>query len=289
MDTARIREGIRKMRFSTILDRWDSGEMTQETAAELLGMSVRSFQRWRERYEADGEAGLVDRRGGPSPRRAPQEELERMLGLYRDNYADFTVKHFHEQMQKRHDYTLGYTVTKSHLHRAGLVRPAPKRSAHRKKRPRRPMRGMMLHQDGSSRHAWIEGLPAMDLIVTMDDATSEIYSMILVEEEGSASTFEALREVIGEHGLFCSLYTDRGSHYFHTPEAGGKVSSTVETQVGRALAHLGIEHIGACSPQAPLRQAQGTLRTAVRHPAGPPAQRSCGSPTCAASRRPTPG
>ena len=271
MDTARIREGIRKMRFSTILDRWDSGEMTQETAAELLGMSVRSFQRWRERYEADGEAGLVDRRGGPSPRRAPQEELERMLGLYRDKYADFTVKHFHEQMQKRHDYTLGYTVTQSHLHRAGLVRPAPKRSARRKKRPRRPMRGMMLHQDGS-RHAWIEGLPAMDLIVTMDDATSEIYSMILVEEEGSASTFEALREVIGEHGLFCSLYTDRGSHYFHTPEAGGKVSSTVETQVGRALAHLGIEHIGACSPQAPLRQAQETLRTAVRHPAGPPAQ-----------------
>ena len=229
-------------------------------------MSVRSFQRWRERYEADGEAGLVDRRGGPSPRRAPQEELERMLGLYRDKYADFTVKHFHEQMQKRHDYTLGYTVTKSHLHRAGLVRPAPKRSAHRKKRPRRPMRGMMLHQDGS-RHAWIEGLPAMDLIVTMDDATSEIYSMILVEEEGTASTFEALREVIGEHGLFCSLYTDRGSHYFHTPEAGGKVSSTVEDAgrpspgPSRDRAHRRLFAAGA-----------RTLRAAVRHPAGPPAQ-----------------
>ena len=111
MDTARIREGIRKMRFSTILDRWDSGEMTQETAAELLGMSVRSFQRWRERYEADGEAGLVDRRGGPSPRRSPREEVERMLGLYRDKYADFTVQHFHEQLTKRHNYTLGYTVT----------------------------------------------------------------------------------------------------------------------------------------------------------------------------------
>ena len=180
MDVARIREGIRKMRFSTILDRWDAGEMTQETAAELLGMSVRSFQRWRDRYEAGGEAGLVDRRGGPSPRRSPQEEVERMLGLYRDKYADFTVQHFHEQMQKRHNYTLGYTVTKLVLHRAGLVRPAPKRSAHRKKRPRRPMRGMMLHQDGS-RHVWIEGLPALDLIVTMDDATSEIYAMILVE------------------------------------------------------------------------------------------------------------
>jgi hypothetical protein len=144
---------------------------------------------------------------------------------------------------------LGYTVTKLALHAAGLVRKAPKRSAHRKKRPRRPLRGMLLHQDGS-RHVWIEGLPAMDLIVTMDDATSEIYSMFLVEEEGTASTFKALREVIGERGLFCALYTDRGSHYFHTPKAGEKVSKTQQTQVGRALAHLGIEHIAAYSPQA---------------------------------------
>ena len=106
MDVARIREGIRKMRFSTILDRWDLGEMTQDTAAELLGMSVRSFQRWKDRYEAEGEAGLVDRRGGLSPRRSPQEEVERMLGLYRDKYTDFTVKHFHEQLRKRHNYTI---------------------------------------------------------------------------------------------------------------------------------------------------------------------------------------
>lgn len=249
MDVARIREGIRKMRFSCVFDRWEAGEIGQEAAAELLGMSVRSFQRWKDRYEASGEAGLVDQRGGPSRRRAAQEELERMLGLYRDKYADFTVKHFHEQLTKRHGYKLGYTVTKLALHRAGLVKVAPKRSAHRKKRPRRPMRGMMLHQDGS-RHVWIEGLPALDLIVTMDDATSEVYSMFLVTEEGTASTFKALREVIGERGLFCALYTDRGSHYFHTPEAGGKVSRTQLTQVGRALAHLGIEHIAAYSPQA---------------------------------------
>src|SRR5438034_886902 len=124
-----------------------------------------------------------------SPRRAPEEELERMLGLFRDKYADFTVKHFHEQLQKRHGYVLGYTVTKHALHAAGLVRKAPKRSAHRKKRPRRPLPGMLLHQDGS-RHPWIEGLPAMDLIVTLDDATTEIYSMLLVEEEGTASTFQ---------------------------------------------------------------------------------------------------
>ena len=170
--------------------------LTQEAASEFLGVSVRTFQRWAERYEAEGDDGLVDRRlGRRSPRRAPEEELERMLGLYRDKYADFTVKHFHEQLQKRHGYVLGYTVTKLALQAAGLVRKAPKRSAHRKKRPRRPLPGMLLHQDGS-RHAWIEGLPAMDLIVTLDDATSEIYSML--EEEGTASTFQTLGEVIGE-------------------------------------------------------------------------------------------
>src|SRR3984885_7333462 len=235
MGTASIHEGVRRMRFSDLLDRTEAKELTQETASELLGINVRTFQRWAERYEAEGDDGLIDRRmGRRSPRRAPDEELERMLGLFRDKYADFTVKHFHEQLQKRHGYVLGYTVTKLALHAAGLVRKAPKRSAHRKKRPRRPLPGMLLHQDGS-RHAWIEGLPAMDLIVTMDDATSEIYSMLLVEEEGTASTFQALGEVIGERGLFCALYTDRGSHYFYTPKAGEKVSKTQQTQVGRAL------------------------------------------------------
>ena len=152
------------MRFSDLLEQTESKALTQEAASECLGVSVRTFQRWSERYEAEGDDGLVGRRmGRRSPRRAPEEELERMLGLYRDNYADFTVKHFHEQLQKRHGYVLGYTVTKLALHASGLVRKAPKRSAHRKKRPRRPLLGMMLHQDGS-RHVWLEGLPAMDLI-----------------------------------------------------------------------------------------------------------------------------
>jgi len=178
MGTASIHEGVRRMRFSDLLDRTEAKELTQAAAAELLGINVRTFQRWAERYEAEGDDGLVDlRMGRRSPRRAPEEELERMLGLFRDKYADFTVKHFHEQLQKRHGYVLGYTVTKLALHAAGLVRKAPKRSAHRKKRPRRPLPGMLLHQDGS-RHPWIEDLPAMDLIVTLDDATSEIYSML---------------------------------------------------------------------------------------------------------------
>jgi transposase len=166
MGTAPIHEGVRRMRFSSLLERQERSEITQEEAAEMLGVHVRTFQRWAARYEDEGEAGLADRRlGRPSPKRAPREELERMLGLYRDKYADFTVKHFHEQLMKRHDYKLGYTVTKLNLHTAGLVKPARGRSAHRKKRQRRPLRGMMLHQDGS-RHVWIEGHPPMDLIVT---------------------------------------------------------------------------------------------------------------------------
>lgn len=262
MGTASIHEGVRRMRFSSLLERTEAKELTQEAAAEMLGINVRTFQRWAVRYEAEGDDGLVDRRmGRRSPKRAPAEELERMLGLYRDKYADFTVKHFHEQLVKRHNYVLGYTVTKLALHTTGLVRKAPKRSAHRKKRPRRPMRGMLLHQDGS-RHVWIEGLPALDLIVTLDDATAEIYSAFLVAEEGTASTFHALREVISEHGLFCSFYTDRGSHYFYTPKAGEKVSKAQLTQVGRALSHLGIEHIAAYSPQARGRSERvfGTLQ-----------------------------
>ena len=219
-------------------------------AAELLGISERTFRRWRDRHREAGSAGLADRRLAPSLRRASVVEIERMLGLYRDLYRGFTVKHFHEQLLKRHNYTLGYTVTKLHLHREGLVHQAKKRSAHRKKRPRRPMVGMMLHQDAST-HAWLPGdARKYDLVVTMEDATSALYSAFLVDEEGTASSFRGLCDVVARHGLFCSLYTDRGSHYFFTPEAGGKVSKTVLTQVGRALNQLGIDHIAAYSPQA---------------------------------------
>ena len=239
------------MRFEALLDRHERGELSQVEAAELLGMSERTFRRQRDRFREEGDEGLRDRRlGKPSSRRAAVAEIERMLGLYRDEYADFTMKHFHEQLGKRHNYKLGYTVTRLALQAAGLVRPAPRRSAHRKKRPRRPMPGMMLHQDGS-RFAWLPGdARQYDLIVTLDDATNEICSIFLVAEEGTASSFRALAEVIERKGLFCALYTDRGSHYFHTPTAGGKVSRRQLTQVGRALAQLGIEHIAAYSPEA---------------------------------------
>jgi transposase len=250
MDRARIHEEIRRMRFEDVLGRSERSELSQIEAADLLGISERTFRRWRDRHRESGFEGLSDRRLAPSLRRAPAAEIERMLGLYRDLYRGFTVKHFHEHLLKRHNYVLGYTVTKLHLHRAGLVQAAQKRSAHRKKRPRRPMVGMMLHQDAST-HAWLPGDERKyDLVVTMEDATSALYSAFLVDEEGTASSFRGLREVVGKHGLFCSLYSDRGSHYFFTPEAGGKVSKTVLTQVGRALSQLGIEHIAAYSPQA---------------------------------------
>ena len=191
MNRAAFHEGLRRMRFANVLDRHEGGEITQLEAAEMLGINERTFRRWRDRFDEEGVAGLADRRlGQPSLKRAPVAEIERMLGLFETKYADFTVKHFHEQLVRRHSYKLGYTVTKVHLHRAGLVRPAVNRSAHRKKRPRRPLVGMMLHQDGS-RHAWLEGQAPLDLIVTLDDATGAIYSAFLVDEEGTASTFRA--------------------------------------------------------------------------------------------------
>jgi len=161
---------------------------------------------------------------------------------YRTRYWDFTVKHFHEALQAEHGFSLGYTWTKMVLQSRGLVAIAPRRSAHRKKRPRRPLPGMMLFQDGSP-HEWLVGQAPLDLIVTLDDATSAIYSIFLVEEEGTASSFRGLDEVISRHGLFCSFYTDRGSHYFTTPKAGGKVDKQQLTQVGRALGgERGLNH-----------------------------------------------
>jgi transposase len=238
------------MRFEALLARQESGELSQAEAGEMLGVTERTFRRWRDRLRDDGVEGLIDRRlGRVSGRRAALAEVERMLGLYVEQYSDFTIKHFHEQMVKRHGYKLGYTVTRLSLQAAGLVRPAPRRSVHRKKRARRPLPGMMLHQD-ASRFPWLGGEVQHDLVVTLDDATSGIYSAFLVAEEGTASTMRGLGEVIARHGLFCELYTDRGSHYFYTPKAGEPVSRRVPTQVGRALAQLGIGHIAAYSPEA---------------------------------------
>ncbi len=258
-------------------------------------MSERTFRRWTRRYEEAGEAGLLDGRlGKASGRRVPADRAEQVERLYRERYQGFTVKHFHEHLIRDHGFGWGYTWLKLHLQWAGVVAKAPRKGSHRRKRERRPLPGMMLHQDGS-RHAWLEGEPPLDLIVTMDDATVAIYSAFLVEEEGTASTFRGLNEVFSQHGLPMSLYTDRGAHYFHTPKAGGEIDRSHPTQVGRALEQLGVEHIGAYSPHSPSRDGRpsgrplleavqsvrsGRCRTGCR--------RNSGSPESPRSRRPTP-
>ncbi len=252
------------LRFEEALERYRKRRLTADEAGEVLGMSGRHFRRMVVRYDEEGVEGLRDRRlGRRSPRRAPAGELTRMQILYQERYRDFTVKHFHEQLQKRHDYKLGYTVTRLALQASGLAVKAKRRGTHRKKRERRPLPGMLLFQDGST-HRWIAGLDHdLDLVVTLDDATGAIYSAILVAQEGTMSSFLGLSHTIAEKGLFRAFYTDRGSHYFFTPRAGGKVDKSKLTQVGRALGQLGITHIPSYSPEARGRMERvfGTLQS----------------------------
>jgi transposase len=249
-------------KFLDVFGRWEQRELTQAEAAEILGRSERQFRRYIDLYESDGLDGLRDGRlGKPSPKAVPKEAEEAILALYRNAYRGWNVKHFHEHVVRHHNYNLSYSCLKGRLQGAGLVQVETRKGGHRKKRERRPCAGMMLHQDGS-REVWLEGQPALDLIVTMDDATSEIYSAFLVEEEGTMSTFQGLLEVMSEHGVPSTFYTDRGSHYFFTPEVGGKVDKVNVTQVGRALAQLGVVHIPAYSPEARGRSERmfGTLQ-----------------------------
>jgi transposase len=250
MNRAAWLQDRRMQKFRDVLSRWERGDLSMMEAGELLGMSERQFRRYRGRYEDEGVAGLADGRlGKPSPKRVPGRDARLMLELYRTAYRGWNVQHFHEHLVRDHDFRWGYTWVKTQLHTAGLVERARKRGAHRRKRERKPCEGMMLHQDGSTA-VWLAGRPPLDLIVTMDDATSTTYSAFLVEQEGTTSTLRALLEVFGAKGLPLSLYTDRGSHYFVTPNAGEAVDKGQLTQVGRALDRLGIEHIAAYSPQA---------------------------------------
>lgn len=263
MRRTEVLQGLREMKFLEVHDRFRRGGLSAMDAAEWLGVSERTFLRWRGRFDAEGAAGLLDRRlGKVSPHRIAADEVERLVSLYRERYAGWSVQHFHERAVEQHGFTASYGWTKSVLHASGLVRAAPKRGAHRKKRPRKPVPGLMLHQDGS-RHLWLPALGRqIDLIVTLDDATSEIYSAFLVDEEGTWSSFQGIRDVITRRGLFCSFYSDRGSHYFYTPVAGEPVSKTVLTEFGRALQQLDIRHIGAYSPEARGRSERmfGTLQ-----------------------------
>jgi transposase len=237
------------MRFEEAYTGWQARRLTQGEAARLLGVHERTFRRYIDRYQDNGLDGLIDKRlAQVSHRRAPVDEVTRLEALYRERYDGWNVKHFYSFYRRRHDGQRSYTWVKNRLQAAELVQRAEGRGKHRKRRERAPLPGMMLHQDGST-HQWVPGR-YWDLIVTMDDATNEHYSMFFVDEEGTASSFRGVHDTIVAKGLFCSVYTDRGSHYWYTPEAGGKVDKTRLTQFGRALAQLGIEHIPAYSPEA---------------------------------------
>jgi transposase len=243
------------MRFEELYERRQRRELTMADAADMFGVTERTFRRWSGRYEAEGAEGLQDRRlGRASARAVPVDEALQMVTWYETRYTGWTVKHFHERWQQEHGGTRAYTWTKQTLQAAGHVARAPRRGAHRKKRPRKPLPGMMLHQDGST-HEWVPGCQ-WDLIVTLDDATTEIYSAFFVEEEGTLSSLRGLQEVMETQGLFSSLYTDRGSHYWLTEEAGGKVDKIRLTQGHRALQQVGVTLIPAYSPEARGRSAR---------------------------------
>jgi transposase len=236
------------MRFEEAYGVWTEGRLTQEEAARILGVCDRTFRRYIHRYEEDGMEGLLDKRlTQASFRCAPADEVISLTRQYEGRYRGWNVKHFHA-WYRRDGGQRSYTWVKNTLQSGGLVRKGKKKGAHRKRRDPSPLPGMMLHQDGSA-HAWVPG-KKWDLIVTMDDATGEHYSMFFVQEEGTSSSFQGVREVILQRGLFSSLYTDRGSHYWYTPEAGARVSKGQLTQFGRAMRQLGIEMIAAYSPQA---------------------------------------
>ena len=240
----------RAMKLHEVLLRATTGKIKWWQAAELMGISARQMRRWRKRLEEQGPKSLLDRRRGtPSCRRVPKAKAEQVLALYRDKYFDLNVRHFHEKLVEDHQIGLSYTWVKQALQTAGLVKRKAKRGVHRKRRERRPLPGMMLHIDGSD-HQWFQDERRHDLIVILDDATSEIYYAQLAPEETTFTVMAGLRAVIERKGLFCSLYSDRGAHFWRTPKSGGKVNYERPTQVGRAMKELGVQMIPSYSPQA---------------------------------------
>jgi transposase len=240
----------RAMKLQDVLLKAMAKKISWMSAAEIAGITDRTMRRIRERYQKFGYTGLFDQRKGKrSIHRIPLETAEEVLRLYKETYFDLNMRHFHEKLRDEHKIVVSYTWVQQALQGAGLVAKRRKRGPHRRRRPRRPMPGMLLHIDGS-KHRWLNDDRWYDLIVILDDATSEIYYAQLVEEESTRTVMAGLREVIGTRGLFCSLYSDRGSHFFVTMKEGEKVDKHRLTQVGRAMKELGIQMIAAYSPQA---------------------------------------
>lgn len=224
------------MRFEELYQSRTEKKLTVEEAADILGISDRTFRRWCRRYEAQGAQGMYDRRLDKVAHNcAAVDEVIELTTLLETHYCQFNVTHFYDHYRDEHCGQRSYTWVKKCLQDNGLIQKAKKRGAHRRKRERRPLKGMMLHQD-ASRHEWVPG-EQWDLVVTLDDADNEIYSAFFVDEEGTQSSFEGIQEVIENQGLFCSLYTDRGSNYWTTKKAAEKADKASETQVARAIRH----------------------------------------------------
>lgn len=266
----------RAMKVHEVLMQALNGRQPWIHVAEVLGVSARTVRRLRARYEKHGFTGLYDHRHHtPSPRAVPVAEVQRLLKLYRDRYGPrdgypgFNVRHFYHVARREHGITVSYSFVKKALQAAGLVAKRRARGRHRRRRPPRPCFGELLHLDGS-RHVWLALVPdlMLTLIAVVDDATKQLlYAQLQEDGEGEslAAIMTALREVLETHGIPGALYTDRAGWAVHTPTSGSAPDRTRLTQVGRALARLGIEHILGFSPQARGRseRANGTLQGRV--------------------------
>jgi hypothetical protein len=249
MSRTRCVQETRKMRFEEAYDGWREGRLSQAEAAVILGQCERSFRRHIERFQADGLDGLLDKRLSQiSKRRASGAEVDQVVQLYKNGFAGWNVAHFHSKYKAEFAGSRSYSWLKDVLQGAGAVKSGKRRGKHRIKRSRMPLAGMMIHQHAST-HRWVPDA-VWDLVVTLDDATNEHTSMFFCAQEGTASSFHGIGQTIARYGLFASLYSDRGSHYFTTPQAGGKVDKVNLTEVGRALKQLGIDHLAAYSPEA---------------------------------------
>ncbi len=243
------------MKVQEVITRAIDGKITWTQAAQILGYSDRHIRRLKEKIAKDGFEVLLDKRIGKSAvNRIPENTTKEVLSLFRDKYFDFNTKHFHEQLIKEHKLQISYTWTKATLQNAGLIKKESKRNTHRKKRERKELPGMMIHLDAST-HPWFGDNPC-DLLITLDDATSEIYDGLFCEQESTLSCLEVLKNTTSLKGIFCSLYTDKASHFVTTHKKNmsadwlQKEQDARYTQVQKALSKLGTKLIPANSPQA---------------------------------------
>jgi len=251
------------MKMSEVIELAVSGQIKWFEAATILGISDRQMRRWKERYQGKGVQGLYDRRRQPSPKRTETDVAAKVVELYREQYFDFNVKHFHEQLEPQHGLTVSYTWTKSLLHSTGLVRRGKKRGQYRRRRERKSLPGLLVHLDGST-HRWFESTDdeRQDLLALVDDATGEILAAKFVRQEGTFTCLALIRELVEQRGTFNALYTDRAMHFVYTPKAGEPPDRSHKSQIERILDDLGIELIAAHSPEARGRSERvwGTLQ-----------------------------